>query len=116
MGLISSKIRKCFHVLAAAAFALLFCLPLFSQGSAGRILGSVADQSGGVIAGATVTVTDTLRGVTRTLTTDQSGEYLAPNLLPGTYTIRAVATGFKTAERASRQGWKFLDSLLWKRK
>ncbi len=73
---------------------------LFSQGSAGRILGSVTDQSGGVVAGATVTVTDVQRGVTRTLITDQAGEYLAPDLVPGTYTVRAVATGFKTAERS----------------
>ncbi|HEV7966953.1 MAG TPA: TonB-dependent receptor [Candidatus Acidoferrales bacterium] len=78
---------------------LLGCLPVFSQGSAGRILGSITDQSGGAIAGATVTVTDVQRGVTRTLTTDEAGEYLAPDLLPGTYAVRATATGFKTVER-----------------
>ena len=88
------------HLLAVAGCLALFSAPLFSQGSAGRILGSVTDQSGGVIAGATVTVTDVQRGVTRTLTTDQAGEYVAPDLVPGTYTVRAVASGFKTAERA----------------
>ena len=90
---------KCLRVLAVSVCMLLAGLPLFSQGSAGRILGSVTDQSGGVIAGATVTVTDVQRGVARTLTTDQAGEYLAPDLLPGTYSVRAVATGFKTVER-----------------
>src|ERR1700680_4081869 len=90
----------CAHVFAVSVCALLACVPLFSQGSAGRILGSVTDQSGGVIAGASVTVTDVQRGVTRTLTTDQAGEYLAPDLLPGSYTVRGVASGFKTAERA----------------
>jgi len=89
----------CLRVLVAGVCVLLGCLPAFSQGSAGRILGSVTDQSGGVIAGATVTVTDVQRGVTRTLTTDQAGEYLAPDLLPGSYSVRAVATGFKTIER-----------------
>src|SRR5580692_8295825 len=89
----------CARFLAAGVCALLLSASLFSQGSAGRILGSVTDQSGGVVAGATVTVTDVQRGVARTLTTDQAGEYLAPDLLPGTYTVRAVATGFKTVER-----------------
>ena len=66
-----------FRRLSWASCALLVCLPAFSQGSAGRILGSVTDQSGGVLAGATVTVLDVQRGVTRTLTTDQSGEYVS---------------------------------------
>jgi hypothetical protein len=78
---------------------LLLCLPLFSQGNFGRILGTVTDQSGGVISGATVTVIDTQRGVARTLTTDQAGEYSAPTLIPGAYTVRAEAKGFKTIER-----------------
>jgi Carboxypeptidase regulatory-like domain/TonB dependent receptor len=91
------------RVFAAALCALLGCLPAFSQGSAGRILGSVTDQSGGVIANATVTVTDVQRGVSRTLTTDQTGEYLAPDLLPGSYAVRAVAMGFKTVERTGLQ-------------
>jgi hypothetical protein len=84
--------------LAVAIF--LICLPAFSQGTAGRILGGVSDQSGGAMSGATITILDTARGTTRTLTTDDSGEYNAPNLLPSTYTVRAEAKGFKTAERS----------------
>src|ERR1700720_2134264 len=79
---------------------LLSCLQLFSQGNAGRMLGSITDQTGGAIAGATVTVIDTQRNVTRTLATDTAGEFSAPNLLPSTYTVRAEAKGFKTTERA----------------
>ena len=78
---------------------LLLCLPAFSQGSSGRILGTVTDQSGGVISGATVTVIDTERGVIRTLTTDDAGAYNAPNLTPGNYTVRAEAKGFKKLQR-----------------
>ena len=78
---------------------LLLCSPAFSQGNTGRILGTVTDQSGGVVAGATVSVVDTARGVTRTLTTDDAGEYNAPNLTPGNYTVRAEAKGFKKIER-----------------
>ena len=99
MSFFRSKTGVCFRVLAAGVCALLVCLPAFSQGSAGRILGSVTDQSGGVLAGATVTVLDVQRGITRTLITDQSGEYVAPSLLPGAYTVRAEFKGFKTVER-----------------
>jgi hypothetical protein len=86
---------------AALTFAVLAgSLPLFSQGNAGRILGAVTDQTGGSIAGATVTVVDTQRNLTRTLTADAAGEFSAPNLLPGTYTVRATYQGFKTGERS----------------
>jgi carboxypeptidase family protein len=87
--------------LAVAFGVLLLSLPAFSQGNTGRILGTVTDQSGGVIAGATVTVIDTERGVNRTLTSDDAGEYNAPNLTPGNYTVRVEAKGFK---RLDRQG------------
>jgi hypothetical protein len=75
------------------------CSQLFAQGSAGRILGSVTDQTGGAVVGATVTVTDTQRNITRTLMTDAAGEYNAPNLLPGSYNVSAAYQGFKTAQR-----------------
>src|ERR1700747_695057 len=73
----------------------LACNPLFSQVNTGRILGTITDQSGGVIAGAMVTVTNTGTGVARTLTADQAGEYIAPNLTPGTYGVRATSMGFQ---------------------
>ena len=78
---------------------LLICLPASAQLNLGRIMGNIADQSGGVIAGATVTVVDVARGVTRTLTTDSAGEYSAPSLVPSTYTVRVEFKGFKTLER-----------------
>jgi len=78
---------------------LLLCLPAFSQGSFGRILGVVTDQSGGVVSGATVTVIDTERGSTRVLTTDDAGAYNAPSLVAGNYTVRVEAKGFKRIER-----------------
>jgi hypothetical protein len=86
-------------LLLATLGVLLFSAPLFSQGNFGRILGTVTDQSGGVISGATVTIIDKDRGVARTLTTDDAGEYNAPTLIPGTYIVRAEAKGFKRLER-----------------
>src|SRR5437879_8875773 len=107
MSSITSEIRTSFwaltsrvtFLLLATLGVLLFSQPLFSQGNFGRILGEVTDQSGGVISGATVTIIDKDRGVARTLTTDQAGEYNAPTLIPGTYIVRAEAKGFKMLER-----------------
>jgi hypothetical protein len=86
--------------IAAFCFGALLCgFPLYSQGNLGRITGTITDQSGGAIAGANVTVLDVQRGVSRTLTTGDSGEYNAPNLLPGSYSVRAEAKGFKKVEQ-----------------
>ena len=90
---------KALRALAATLAVLLLCVPAFSQGSAGRILGTITDSTGAAIAGATVTITDVARGTSRTLTTDQSGAYSAPNLLPGQYKVRAEFKGFKAVER-----------------
>jgi hypothetical protein len=107
MSSISSRFRasiwpftsKVTFLLLATLGVLLFSVSLFSQGSNGRILGTVTDQSGGVISGATITIIDKDRGVARSLTSDVAGEYNAPQLLPGTYTVRVEANGFKKLER-----------------
>jgi hypothetical protein len=94
-----SGARAVAYAVGVLCFLLLANNNLFSQGNAGRIVGTVMDQSGGVVSGATVTVVDTERGISRTLTTDDSGAYNAPNLTPSTYTVRAEAKGFKKLER-----------------
>jgi outer membrane receptor protein involved in Fe transport len=81
----------------------LFSLPLFAQGNAGRILGAVTDQTGSAVVGASVTVTDLERGISRNLVTDEAGQYFAPNLLPGMYKVRVQAGGFKILERSNIQ-------------
>lgn len=78
---------------------LLGCLLVSAQSYTGRILGTITDKSGAAISSATVTITDVARGTSRTLTTDESGAYVAPNLVPGNYTVRAEAKGFKTVLR-----------------
>ncbi len=88
------------QLLGTTLLLLVISLPLFSQGNQGVIMGGVFDQTGGAIAGAAVTVIDVARGVTRALTTDNAGEYVAPSLLPGTYTVRAEAKGFRTVEHS----------------
>jgi len=95
------NLKRLLHVLAAAIVVLpLVCLPLLSQSSQGAIQGAVFDQTGGAIVGATVTVIDIARGVNRVLTADGAGQYIANNLNPGTYTVRAEAKGFRTEEHS----------------
>jgi hypothetical protein len=66
------------YVLGTMLGVLLFSLALFAQANFGRILGTVTDQSGAVLQGATVNIIDTERGLARTLTTDAAGEYTLP--------------------------------------
>ena len=77
----------------------LLCISAFGQGAAGRISGTVSDQSGGAIPAGKVTITDEGRGLARTLTTDAAGAYAAPNLTPGTYVVRVEFMGFRTVDR-----------------
>jgi outer membrane receptor protein involved in Fe transport len=95
----NSRFFKLAPVLTALCVFLLVCGFAYPQGNTGRILGVVTDQSGGNVANATVTITDVARGVSQTLTTDSDGAYVAINLSPGTYTLRAEYKGFKTFER-----------------
>ena len=90
---------RCCAIAGIFLAVFLICLPMFSQGSTGRILGIVTDQSGAVIPGVTVIIRDVDRGTARTLTTDEAGAYSAPSLLPGTYTVHVELTGFSTTER-----------------
>ena len=60
--------------------------------AAGTLRGQVADESGAVIPGATVTLTN-FAGVAKTLKTGPDGTFSVPGLPPGRYTVRAFATG-----------------------
>lgn len=61
--------------------------------------GKLEDASGSVIANAKVTLTNTSQGFARTVVTNNSGEFSAPNLAPGAYEIRVEATSFRTEIR-----------------
>src|SRR6516162_2072342 len=95
----TAQVGKSVYLLALALSVLLFSVSLLAQANFGRIFGTVTDQTGAVLAGAAVTVIDTERGVARNLTTDAAGEYNAPTLIPGTYTVRVEANGFKRLDR-----------------
>jgi hypothetical protein len=89
--------------LALAGLAVAFLAALAhaqSQAINGSIEGVVRDSSGAVLAGVTVTVTNTDTGLQRTLTTDANGSYRAVLLPLGTYRVKSEFKGFKTMERA----------------
>ena len=62
----------------------------------GSILGSVTDPGGALIPNATVVAVEPDKGITRTVTTSKSGEYLLPSLPVGTYILTVTAAGFET--------------------
>jgi Carboxypeptidase regulatory-like domain/TonB dependent receptor len=63
----------------------------------GDITGRVLDPQGNVVVGATVTAKNTATGLTRTATTNDSGDYTLAQLSPGTYEITVEASGFSRA-------------------
>jgi hypothetical protein len=85
-------------VLAVAFVASLYAFPhtLHGQVTAGTMLGTVTDQSGGVLAGATITATNLDTHFSRTTRTDAEGAYLLANLPLGSYEVRAEMPAFKT--------------------
>src|SRR5207249_4467971 len=99
MTSVTLKARMTGCVLIATLAVLYFSFALFAQGNFARILGTVTDPTGAVIPGATVSIIDKDRGLARTLTTEEAGLYNAPNLIPGTYTVRAELPGFKRLDR-----------------
>ena len=69
--------------------------PLLAQTSYGTIVGTVNDPSGAGVPDAKVTVINTETGVTRSVQTNDVGNYRIPSLLPGTYEITTELSGFK---------------------
>ena len=63
-----------------------------------QVRGTVTDQTGAVVQNATVTITNDGTNVSTTAHTDERGLYLLSGLRPSTYTIKAEAAGFRTAE------------------
>ncbi len=65
-----------------------------------QITGTLKDQTGGVLPGATVTAKNQETGLLRTAVTEANGGYHLPALPPGAYTVTAELAGFSSAARA----------------
>ena len=93
------------HLLRASVL-LLVCLSAAtssvtgqSQLGAGAISGVVQDSNGGLIVGANVTVTNSGTGLTRSVTTNEAGQFSVPVLPAGKYSVRVEQTGFAKLEQ-----------------
>jgi hypothetical protein len=85
-----------FRLLLALAVVAWSAPHATAQAVTGTILGTVTDQTGAVVAGAKVTLVNEGTGRTREVVTDANGEYTAPSLATGRYTVTAEMAGFKT--------------------
>jgi len=84
------------------AAALVVCLvsPALAQETRGTFSGTVTDSSGAVITGATVTVTNVGTRTVALATTNSTGYYEVPLLLPGNYEMTVESKGFKKLLRS----------------
>jgi len=78
-----------------------FSAPAMGQAVNATLLGTVTDSSGAAVANVKVTITETNTGISHASQTNDSGNYVFPDLPPGTYKVIAELTGFKRDSRAS---------------
>ena len=92
-----SRLTPVAYVCSAIVFALIVLSPisLRAQEARGTISGTVMDSNKAVVPGAAVTITNVAMGTNHEATTNESGLYTVPYLIPGTYRIIVEATGFK---------------------
>ena len=86
-------------VLGVIAVIAVGTFPSFAQGSTAAISGVVHDATGGVIPGAIVIARHTDSGLTRTVQTNETGDYKMPSLPVGAYEVTANKVGFRQQAR-----------------
>ena len=85
-------------ILLILAGLVLVTRPTLAQERFGGLSGTVTDESGGVLPGATVNVTNKATGQLRSVTTGSDGTYVLPDLDPGRYAVRFELTGFSSSQ------------------
>ena len=83
--------------LLLSAAIVLCVVPVRGQVTTGTILGAVHDVTGASLPGVQVTITESSKGTSQSVTTDSNGEYSVPFLNPGLYRIAVEKQGFKRA-------------------
>src|ERR1700752_5353499 len=90
--------KLCVRVMCLGVLCLALCaltVPVLAQGTGGRILGRVGDPSGAVLGNVKVTATNDATGVSHDSLTNDSGDYVFPDLPVGTYSLTFDLAGFK---------------------
>ena len=80
----------------AVAVSLGMAAPAFADGTTGYIQGNAIQTDGTKISNATITITNSQTGLTRSVASDDNGVFRFPLLPPGIYTISAEKGGYKT--------------------
>ncbi|HEV2522431.1 MAG TPA: TonB-dependent receptor [Candidatus Acidoferrales bacterium] len=93
---LSEKTKVVLSLLLVLVLSMAVARRANAQVAGATLTGTVTDTSGAILPNAQVTITDVATGVTRIVTSNAAGLYIAPNLLPGTYEVKVAATGFKT--------------------
>ena len=102
MGVGNSKyVSRSVAILVTLIFSLMAGVVAHAQVTGATVSGTVTDPSGGVVAGAAISITNSATGLTRSTSSDSAGLYAIPNLVPGSYEVRVAATGFSTAVQSS---------------
>ena len=94
-----SAFRSFFIVVLAACALVAPGAPAFAQSATATIEGTIVDQSGALLPGVTVTITEVDTGTQRVAMTDASGVFSAPLLPVGVYSLTAELAGFKTQKQ-----------------
>ena len=89
------------RVLALTLMIVTCAAMALGQVTSGTIFGTVKDPSGAIVSGANVTVSNPATGTSRVVKSGDSGDFVVPNLLPGTYNIAVEAQGFKKTEKTN---------------
>src|SRR5436189_1583910 len=82
-------------LLGGLFICVLSCSSVWAQATA-QISGTARDQSGAVLPGVEIHVTQTDKGITRDAVTNETGSYVLPNLPIGPYRLEASLPGFRT--------------------
>src|SRR5260370_17804848 len=102
MRLVFNKIRRSRELVLTAGAMLLWmglaALPLLAQSYYGVMRGLAADQKGGVLANAKVTIINEGTGEQRSTLTSANGEYVFNEVVPATYTVVCETARFKQTE------------------
>src|SRR5271168_3880003 len=96
--MVHQKLRWALALSTLGAFFALAPVTSNAQAVYGSLYGTVTDNTGAVVPGATVTVTDAAKGTTVSETTNAAGEYTVEHLIPDEYDIKVTASGFKAFE------------------
>ena len=83
-------------VVGVWVLSLLAVVPAFGQGAVAEVNGNAVDQSGAVLPGVTVTLTEETTGLVRSVVSNETGRFSVQALQPGRYTMRAELSGFQT--------------------